>query len=155
MKSRLHGATCDLLLSRFFSEAVVVAVLLLWCFFFGGGGVYLYTLLSQWEFFTWEIRVAFPKKSQLQQSRAIQPLINYKVHAGSFRVSITHRTLTWTTGYLTCAPAHSYACVYTRGLGTSTAIQHNIMAMLHSTRLEGRKGDLKALSEGYAACRME
>ena len=33
---------------------------------------YWYTLLSQWEFFPWEIRVTFPKESQLQQSRATQ-----------------------------------------------------------------------------------
>ena len=31
------------------------------------------TLLSQWELLLWEIRVAFPKESQLQQSRATQP----------------------------------------------------------------------------------
>ena len=46
-----------------------------------------------------EIRFAFPGESQLRQSRATQPT----VHAGCFSVSITHRTLTWTTGYLTCA----------------------------------------------------
>ena len=33
----------------------------------------LYALLSQWEFPPWEIRVALPKESQLQQSRATQP----------------------------------------------------------------------------------
>ena len=31
------------------------------------------TLLSQWEFFPWEVRAAFPEKSQLQQSHATQP----------------------------------------------------------------------------------
>ena len=41
---------------------------------------------------SWEIRVAFPGESQLQQSQATQPT----VHAGCFRVSIIHRTLTWT-----------------------------------------------------------
>ena len=41
-----------------------------------------------------------------------------------FRVSIIHRTLTWTTGYLTCV--RSYACVYTGGWGTPTS-QHNIL----------------------------
>ena len=34
-----------------------------------------------------------------------------------FRVSVKHRTLTWTTGPLTCVRDHSYACVQTRGLG--------------------------------------
>ena len=42
-----------------------------------------------------------------------------------FTFSEIHRTLTWTTGSLTCVRDHSYACVYTRGLGTPTASQHN------------------------------
>ena len=37
-----------------------------------------------------------PRENQLRQSRVTQPT----VHAGCFRV---HRTLTWTTGSLTCA----------------------------------------------------
>ena len=53
----------------------------------------LYSLLSQWEFLPWEIWVAFPKESQLQQWR-YPTLINYKMHAGSFRVSMIHWTLT-------------------------------------------------------------
>ena len=50
-------------------------------------------------FSPWEIWVAFPGESQLQQSCATQPT----VHAECFSVSIIHRTLTWTTGSLTCA----------------------------------------------------
>ena len=38
------------------------------------------------------------KKSQPRQSRATHPT----VHTGCFSVSIMHRTLTWTTRYLTC-----------------------------------------------------
>ena len=38
-----------------------------------------------------------------------------QVHAGSFRVSVIHRTLTWTAGPLTCVRDHSNACTYTRG----------------------------------------
>ena len=53
-------------------------------------------------------------------------LIKYELHAGSFRVSIIHRALTWTTGALACVLDHSYAPVYTRGLGTLTTSQHNI-----------------------------
>ena len=49
----------------------------------------------------------------------------FSVHAGSFRVSVIHQTLTRTTG-LTCVCDHSCACVYTRELGTLTASQHNI-----------------------------
>ena len=40
-------------------------------------------------FLPWEIRVAFPRESQLQQSRATQP----RVHAGCFSVFIIPRTL--------------------------------------------------------------
>ena len=50
-------------------------------------------------FFLWEIQVAFPGESQLWQNCATQPT----VHAGRFSVSISHQTLTWTTGSLTCA----------------------------------------------------
>ena len=50
-------------------------------------------------FLPWETRMTFPGESQLRQSRATQPT----VHAGRFSVSIIHRTLTWTTGSLTCA----------------------------------------------------
>ena len=47
------------------------------------------------------------------------------MHAGSFRVSVIHWTLTWTTGSLTSVRDHSCACVYTRGLGTPATSQHN------------------------------
>ena len=40
-----------------------------------------------------------------------------RVPAGSFRVSIIHQTLTWTTWSLTCVHDHSYACAYTWGFG--------------------------------------
>ena len=43
-----------------------------------------------------------------------------------YGVSVIHRTLTWTTGSVSCACHHSCACVYTRGLGTPTACQHNV-----------------------------
>ena len=53
--------------------------------------------------------------------------INFSVRAGSFRVPVIYRTLTWTTGSLTCVRGHACACVYTQGLGTPTAAcQHNI-----------------------------
>ena len=44
------------------------------------------------------------------------------MHVGSFRVSVIHRALTWTTGSFTCVCDHSYACVYTQGLCIPTAI---------------------------------
>ena len=55
----------------------------------------------------------FPQgKTAATEPRCPTLIINYKVHAGSFRVSIIHRTLTWSTGSLTCVRDHSYACVY-------------------------------------------
>ena len=48
------------------------------------------------EFLPWEIRLVFPRESQLRQSRATQPT----VHAECFSASIIHRTLTWLVGWL-------------------------------------------------------
>ena len=70
---------------------------LLFFFFFVNN--FFTTILSQMGFLPWEIRVAFLGESQLRDSGATQPT----VHAGCFNVSIIHRTLTWTTGSLTCA----------------------------------------------------
>ena len=58
------------------------------------------------------------------------PSSGVQLHAGYFPVSIIHRTLTWTTGSLTCVHGLSYAYntwsfVYTRGFGTPTS-QHNL-----------------------------
>ena len=35
--------------------------------------------------------------------------------------------LTWTAGSLTCVRGHSYACVYTQGLGTPPSSQHIVL----------------------------
>ena len=40
----------------------------------------------------------------------------FSVYAGSFHVSVIHRTLTWTTRSLSCVRDHFCACVYTGGL---------------------------------------
>ena len=53
-------------------------------------------------------------------------LQSYKCVLGLFVFFVTHRTLTWITGSLKCVRDHSHACVYTFGLGTPTASQHNI-----------------------------
>ena len=63
------------------------------------------------------------------QPRGLKRQLSYYVlvHAGSFRVSVIHQTdIFWTTWSLSCVCDHSCACVYTRGLGTPTASQHNI-----------------------------
>ena len=59
-------------------------------------------------FLPWEIRVAFPGESQLRQSHTTKP----SVHAGCFSVSIFHRTLTRTTGSLTCAQMLMHAIAH-------------------------------------------
>ena len=61
--------------------------------------LFFYNRISPFEYFPWEISVAFPGENKPRQSRAIQP----RVHTGSFGVSIIHRTVTWTTESLTCA----------------------------------------------------
>ena len=50
-----------------------------------------------------------------------------------FCVTVIHRTLTWTTGSLTCI--RSNACVYTQGWGTPTTSQHNILTQKTLTNL--------------------
>ena len=57
-------------------------------------------------------------------------ILPFLVHAGSFRVSVIHRT----PGSLTCIRDHFYACVYTRGLSTPTVSQHNILDSEKLTR---------------------
>ena len=63
-----------------------------------------------------------------------------------FRVSVTHRTLTWARArFLTRLRAGSSACAYTRGLGTPTKCEHPhlakvvpncLVAILYDTRSE-------------------
>ena len=57
---------------------------------------------------------------------------SYKCMLGLSVSPQSHRTLTWTTSSLTCVRGHFYACVYTRGLGTQTASQHNILTRKNS-----------------------
>ena len=57
----------------------------------------------------------FPEGKPTAAESRYPSLLNHTVHAGSFRVSIIHRTLTWTTRSLTCVRDHSCACVYTHG----------------------------------------
>ena len=67
-----------------------------------------YICIVPMGFLPWEIRVAFPGESQLRLSRATQPT----VQAGCFSVSAIHRTLTWTTGSLTCAQMLRHAIAH-------------------------------------------
>ena len=77
----------------------------------------LYTLYYPF----WEIQAVL-RLQQPQKQR--YPVL--QMHAGPFRVSVIHQTLTWTSGSLKCVHDHSYACIYTQRLGTQTMSQHNI-----------------------------
>ena len=44
----------------------------------------------------------FPQGKPAASESRYPTLINYKVYAGSFRVFVIHRTLTWTTGSVMC-----------------------------------------------------
>ena len=57
---------------------------------------------------SWENCVSFSGQSQLRQSRATQPT----VHAKCFSVSIIHRTLAWTTWFLTCTQMLMHAIAH-------------------------------------------
>ena len=77
----------------------------------------LCTVLSQWEFLLMGNSGRFPPR-KASCNRVVLPNPNLlKCIAGSFHVSIIHHALTWTTGSLTCVGDHSYACVYTQGVG--------------------------------------
>ena len=65
-------------------------------------------------------RLTWVRLQQPQEQR--NPVL--QVHAGTVRVSVIDRTLTWTTWYLTYVLDHSYACVRVR-LGTPRKSQHN------------------------------
>ena len=54
----------------------------------------VYNCIVPMGFLPWEIQVAFPWESQLRHCCATQPT----VHTGCSSVSITHQTLTYTTG---------------------------------------------------------
>ena len=56
----------------------------------------------------WDIRSAFPGESQLRQSHATKPT----VHAGCFSVSRIHRSLTQTTGSLSCTQMLTHATAH-------------------------------------------
>ena len=74
--------------------------------------IFLTLLLSQWEFIPWEIRVAFPQGKPAATVSRYSTLIDYKVHAGSFRVSVIHRTLKWTTESQFNLRKWSFLCVH-------------------------------------------
>ena len=88
------------------------------------GKVVSFEACCQWGLLTVQITRHY-LLFKLTVQKYIDPSVS-DVHAGSFPVSVIHQTLTWTTGSLTCVHDHSYACVYTQGLGTPTLSQYNI-----------------------------
>ena len=64
----------------------------------------------------------------------IYPYVS-KVHAGSFHISVGHRSLKWTTGSLTCVRDHSYACIYIHmGVGHTDSKVSEKMTELAQTK---------------------
>ena len=61
----------------------------------------------------------FPQGKPAATESRYPALINYKVRAGYFRVSVINETLTWTIGSLTCVRDRSYACVCIQPVSTS------------------------------------
>ena len=91
LKMRLVGVL--LFQSTFLCQLNLLIPLLFCCCF-----VYFLQLYCLNGIFPMGNSAAFPVESQLRQGRTTQPT----VHAGCLSVSIIHRTLTWTTGSLTC-----------------------------------------------------
>ena len=96
---------------------------------------FFYNCVVSMGFLPWENQVAFPRESQLQQSHATQRM----VHAGYFSLSIIYRTLTWTTGSLTCAQ------VLTRGTahkGVQTYVRESALKMDSGRKIPCRTREL-------------
>ena len=71
-------------------------------------------------FLQWEIQVAFPRESQLQQNCTTQ----LNVHAGCFNVSTIHQTLTWTNGiFNVCTDLYVCDCTW----GCTDAIRESAL----------------------------
>ena len=94
----------------------------------------LYNCIVPMGFIQWEIRVAFPGESQLRQSRATQTM----VHAGCFSVFIIHRTLTWTTGSLTCAQILMHAIAHG---GVRTHVRESALKVASGRKIPCRTGE--------------
>ena len=81
----------------------------------------------------------------------VQKYINYpsvnKMHAGTFRGFVIHRTLTWTTGSLTCVPHHFYAFVRIRIRGSGTHTHRQRISATFLTRKKHTRMFLVLLTE--------
>ena len=103
-KFSIWPPSCNVLAGKMHDNWSLSGFLFVFFFFF------FYNCTVPFGLFPWEIRVARLGESQLPQSRATQPT----VHTECFSVSIIHRTLTWTTGSLTCLQMLMHA-ICTRG----------------------------------------
>ena len=100
----------------------------------GGFTFTVYNCIVRMGFLPWEIRVAFLGESQLRQSRVAQPT----VHAGCCSVSIVHRTLTWTTGSLTCAQMLMHAIAHG---GVQTHVRESALRVDCGRKIPCRTGE--------------
>ena len=122
----MEGGT-DTLLGRFlcfrFFFWYLIFVGFFWFFFF----LPFYHSVVPLGFLPLEVRVTLPGENQLRQSRATQTT----VHSGCFSVCLIHRTLTWTTGFLTCV-CDIFTCVYTRG-GEGGGVGTSVYSLIRKT----------------------
>ena len=93
-----------------------------------------YNCIVQMRFLPWEIRVAFSGESQPRQSRATQPT----VRTGCFSVSKIHRTLTWTTGSLTCPQMLMQAIAHG---GVRTHVRESVLKVDSGRKIPFRTGE--------------
>ena len=113
------------------------------------GCVYVYNCTVPLGFLPWEFRVAFPGESQQRQSHVTRPT----VYAGCFSVSIIDRTLTWTTGSLTCAQMSVH--VITHG-GVRTYVRESALKVDSGRTIPCRTGEsnLRQQRAGPTPCQL-
>ena len=101
--------------------------------------------LSQRAHSHWSHAFTHTLTSTQLQPRVVKHQLSYyfSVHAWSFPVSVIHQALTWTTGSLSSLRDYSCACIYTQGLGTLTANQHNIFDSETLTNLSCAPGEIR------------
>ena len=95
--------------------------------------IFFYSCIVAMRFLP-RIQVAFPGESWRRQSRATQPT----VHVGCFSVSIIHRTLTCTTGSLTCTHMSMHAIAHG---GCTDTVRESALKVDFGRKIHCRSGE--------------
>ena len=99
------------------------------------------TVLLQWDFSHGKFGFLSLEKASCD-SHATQPT----VHAGCFSVSIIHRTLTWTTGSLTCAQMLMHAIAHG---GVRTQVRESALKVDSGRKIARRAEESKPASAAW------